>query len=60
MRAILGLATLAFTGVILADIITHPQALQAGLTGLNSLLVTTFTGMLGSVPVVTPPRAAGY
>jgi hypothetical protein len=60
MRAILGLATLAFMGVIVADIVTHPDALKAGLTGLNSILVTTFTGMLGSVPTVSPPRAAGY
>jgi hypothetical protein len=50
MRAIFGLATLAFMGVIIADIATHPQALNAGLTGLNSILTTTFTGMLGNVP----------
>ncbi len=53
MRAILGLATLAFTGVIIADILTHADALKAGLGGLNSILVTTFTGMLGNVPMAT-------
>lgn len=50
MRAVFGLATLAFIGVIIADIATHPDALKAGLTGLNSILTTTFTGMLGQVP----------
>jgi hypothetical protein len=50
MRAIFGLATLAFMGVIIADIASHPDALKAGLGGLNSILTTTFTGMLGQVP----------
>jgi hypothetical protein len=50
VRAVFGLATLAFIGVIVADIVAHPDALKAGLTGLNSILTTTFTGMLGSVP----------
>ncbi len=50
MRAVFGLATLAFIGVIVADIVAHPTAMTAGLTGLNSILTTTFTGMLGNVP----------
>lgn len=50
MRAIFGLATLAFIGVIIADIATHPDALKAGLNGLNSILTTTFSGMLGYNP----------
>jgi hypothetical protein len=54
MRAVFGLATLAFIGVIIADIATHPQALAWGLGGLNNILVTTFTGMLGQAP--TQPK----
>jgi hypothetical protein len=50
MRAIFGLATLAFIGVIVADIAAHPEALKAGLGGLNAILTSTFTGMLGTVP----------
>jgi hypothetical protein len=53
MRAIFGLATLAFIGVIIADIAAHPDSLKAGLGGLNTILVTTFSGMLGSVPMQT-------
>jgi hypothetical protein len=59
MRAILGLATLAFTGVIIADILTHADALKAGLGGLNAILVTTFTGMLGSVPTLSTNKNVG-
>jgi hypothetical protein len=50
MRAVFGLATLAFIGVIVADIVAHPDALKVGLGGLNSILTTTFTGMLGNIP----------
>ncbi len=50
MRAVFGLATLAFIGVIVADIVAHPDAMKAGLGGLNTILTTTFTGMLGNVP----------
>lgn len=53
MRAVFGLATLAFMGVIVADIVAHPDALKSGLGGLNTILVTTFSGMLGSVPLAT-------
>ena len=53
MRALFGLATLAFMGVIVADIAAHPDSLKAGLSGLNAILVTTFSGMLGSVPMQT-------
>jgi len=50
MRGIFGLATLAIIGVIIADIAIHPDALKVGVTGLNTLAKTTFTGLLGSVP----------
>jgi hypothetical protein len=50
MRAIFGLTTLAFIGVIVADIVAHPEALKVGLGGLNTLLTSTYTGMLGQVP----------
>jgi hypothetical protein len=50
MRGVFGLATLAIIGVIIADIAIHPDALKAGLQGVNQLAKTTFTGLLGSVP----------
>lgn len=48
MRAVLGLAALAFAGVILADVLAHPDALKAGGNALNQVLTTTFSGMLGN------------
>jgi hypothetical protein len=48
MRAILGLATLAFIGVIVADMVAHPDALKSGGNALNQILTTTFSGMLGN------------
>lgn len=56
MRAVLGLATLAFIGVIVADIVTHPDALKAGGNALGGILATTFTGMLGQAPTFTPQK----
>lgn len=50
MRAVFALATLGFMGVLIADIVAHPAAMTAGLGGLNTILTTTFTGMLGNVP----------
>lgn len=50
MRGIFGLATLAFIGVIIADLALHPAAVTGGLSGLDSILKTTFSSMLGASP----------
>ena len=50
MRAVFAIFTLAATGVIIADLAAHPDALKAGLNGLNSILSTTFSSMLGVAP----------
>lgn len=47
MKGFWSIATLAFAGVILADILANPQGVNAGGTQLNNILGTTFGAMLG-------------
>lgn len=50
MRGALGIVTLAFVGVIVADLVTHPEGVKQGGTVLVNILTATYTAMLGSVP----------
>jgi hypothetical protein len=50
MRVVAGIVTLAFVGVIVADIVAHPDAFKAGITGLQSIFSTAIGGMLGQAP----------
>lgn len=43
-----GVATLAFVGVIIADLMTHPQGVTSAGAALNQNLTTTFGAMLGN------------
>ena len=56
MRGIVGLATLAFIGIIIADLAMHPDALKAGANGLQGILVATYSGMLGQAPHYNPSK----
>lgn len=44
---LLGLFGLVALGVIIADVELHPAGTQAGLNGLNGILKTSLSGMLG-------------
>ena len=50
MKGFTGILALAFTGVIIADLITHWPGVVAGVQSANNLLATTYTAMLGNVP----------
>lgn len=47
MKGFWSIATLAFAGVILADILANPAGVNAGGGQLNNILSTTFGAMLG-------------
>jgi hypothetical protein len=47
MKGFWAIATLAFGGVILADILANPAGVTAGGGQLNNILNTTFSAMLG-------------
>lgn len=50
MKDILAIGSLIVMGVIAADVLTHPAGTQAAGGALNSILKTSFSAMLGSVP----------
>lgn len=50
MRAVAGIVTLAFIGIIIADIAAHPDAFKAGASTFSSVWSTTIGGMLGQAP----------
>lgn len=50
MNQFFAIATLIVGGVIVADVLSHPDGVTAGGTALNNTLVTSFTAMLGSIP----------
>ena len=47
MARVFSLAALVVAGVIVADILTHPQGTAAASTGVNSLWKTSVNGLLG-------------
>jgi len=47
MGRIFALATLVITGVIIADILTHPGGVAAASSGINSLASSSFSALLG-------------
>ena len=56
MRPIFGIATLVVIGIIIADLVAHPDALTAGGRALNGLIVPSFQGLLGSAPSGYQPK----
>lgn len=44
------IGTLVVMGVIVADVLAHPDGVKAGGNVLTNVLGTSFTAMLGSVP----------
>lgn len=47
---LIGVLTLAVIGVIIADVLIHPQGVKAFGNASNQALRTTFTALLGKVP----------
>lgn len=44
---IFGFLALVTAGVIVADLVIHPEGTAAGLNGLNQILKTSFSAALG-------------
>jgi hypothetical protein len=47
---ILGVLTLAVIGVIIADVLIHPQGVKAFGNASNTALKNTYTALLGKAP----------
>lgn len=47
MGRIFSIATLVVTGVIIADILTHPDGVRAASEGFNTLASSSFNALLG-------------
>jgi len=47
---VIGLAGLIVVGIILADVLIHPQGTTAAGNALNNLTKTSVSGLLGTVP----------
>ena len=47
---IIGLAGLIVVGVIIADLVTHPNGTRAAANGINTLAKTSVSGLLGKTP----------
>ena len=47
MGRVFAIATLVITGVIIADILTHPAGVTAASTGFNQLAGASFNALLG-------------
>lgn len=43
-------ATLALVGVIIADVLIHPQGVKAFGSAVNTTLKSTYSAMLGKAP----------
>lgn len=57
MRAFWSIVTLAFGGVILADLLTHPTGVYYAGNAINSILAVTFGNMLGQPTQPSPGPA---
>jgi hypothetical protein len=47
MGRLFSIATLIITGVIIADILTHPGGVRAASEGINTLASSSFSALLG-------------
>ena len=47
MARIAAIATLIVTGVIIADVLTHPGGVAAASSGVNQIAGTSFNALLG-------------
>jgi len=47
MARLAAIATLVVTGVIIADILTHPSGVAAASSGVNQLASSSFSALLG-------------
>lgn len=47
MGRVFAIATLVITGVIIADILTHPSGVAAASSGFNQLASSSFSALLG-------------
>ena len=47
MGRVFAIATLIITGVIIADILTHPAGVTAASAGFNQLASSSFNALLG-------------
>ena len=47
---VIGLAALVVVGIIVADLLTHPEGTKAAGNAVNQLTKTSVQGLLGSVP----------
>ena len=45
-----GIVTLIVIGVIVADVLIHPQGVKAAGAAINSTLKNTYSAMLGKAP----------
>lgn len=50
MKDLFAIGTVVVIGIIVADVLTHPEGTKAAGGALNDVLKTSFTAMLGSVP----------
>lgn len=50
MKSVFGLFGLALGGIILADLVTHPEGVQAAGSALVGILKPTYSAMLGYRP----------
>ena len=55
MSKFFSLAALIVGGIIVADILTHPQGTQAASQGINTLVGSSISGLLGQAPSGSVP-----
>ena len=48
--SLIGLAGLVVVGVIIADLIVHPNGTTAAANGINNIAKTSVSGLLGKAP----------
>lgn len=48
--SVIGLFGLIVVGVIIADLITHPDGTKAAANGINNIAKTSVSGLLGVAP----------
>ena len=61
MSKFFSLAAFIVGGIIVADILTHPQGTMAASQGINTLVGSSISGLLGVAPggSVPAPKKAG-
>jgi hypothetical protein len=58
MSKFFSLAALVVGGIIIADILTHPTGTQAASSGINSLVGSSISGLLGVAPAASSTATA--